>query len=87
MKESLCVDCHTIGKPRKVIKGNVVAEIFLWCLFLLPGMIYTVWRLSTRHLACRACGGSTLIPVDAPRARQILGADPEHTEKPSGPRA
>jgi hypothetical protein len=37
--------------------------------FVLPGVIYTVWRYSMRRTVCPTCGHAQLIPADAPLAR------------------
>lgn len=52
-------------------KGSLVIEIILWLLMILPGAIYTVWRLTTKAPACRECGSRELIPPDSPRALKL----------------
>ena len=73
VKEMLCVDCLTQGKPKLYTKGYFLIELILWLCFIVPGLIYTVWRVGSRQNVCPSCGGSNLIPVDSPRAKQILG--------------
>jgi len=73
-KEMLCVDCLNRGIPKDYIKGHFMIELILWLFFIVPGLIYTVWRLSSRKNVCQLCGGANLIPVDSPRARQLLAA-------------
>jgi hypothetical protein len=46
-------------------------ELILWCCFLVPGLIYSFWRLSRRHQACRACRGVNLLPIDSPLGRAM----------------
>lgn len=69
----LCTACRYVGVPVKKIDGSIVVEIGLWLIFLLPGIIYSIWRASTRREACPKCGNSGMIPTDSPMARQILG--------------
>jgi DNA-directed RNA polymerase subunit RPC12/RpoP len=45
----------------------------LWLCYLLPGLIYSVWRQSTRYSACPECGVRNMIPVDSPAGRRIVG--------------
>jgi hypothetical protein len=73
-KEMYCGNCGTVGKPKKVTKGSIVIEIFLWLMMILPGLLYSVWRLSTRHTACPGCGAPNMIPVDSPKAIAARGA-------------
>lgn len=68
----LCTNCLTEGRPKNYIKGNVVLELLLWTLFLVPGLIYTVWRLSTRYKGCPKCGAADMIPINSPRAQAML---------------
>ena len=65
-KDTICADCGTVGQPKSVTRGSFLIEIVLWLCFLVPGLIYSLWRLTTRRKACRACGGTTLLPLDTP---------------------
>ena len=59
-------------KTTKVTKGHFALEVILWLCFLIPGIIYSVWRLTTRHEACPACGNANLLPKSAPMAQKFL---------------
>jgi len=48
------------------------AEILLWLLFIVPGVLYSIWRLSSRCTACEKCHAPNLIPMDSPRGRQLV---------------
>ena len=37
--------------------------------FVVPGLVYLAWRMTTRAKSCPVCGKWTLIPSDAPLAR------------------
>ncbi len=73
MTERFCTTCHTVGKPKTETRGNLLTEIFLWLLFILPGLLYSLWRLTTRRPVCRACGSPSIVPLSSPIARQALG--------------
>ena len=66
--EMYCSNCGTVGQPKTVTKGSFAIELVLWLAMLLPGLLYSVWRLSTRHKACPGCGAQNMIPVDSPKA-------------------
>jgi len=51
-----CPECGYQGKPSTVTRGSFAIEIILWLCYLLPGVIYSLWRLSTRCYVCRQCG-------------------------------
>lgn len=71
-KTLLCTTCLHQGAPKSVTRGSFLVEVALWLCFLLPGLIYSLWRLSTRRKACAACGGIALIPLDSPKAVQLM---------------
>jgi len=70
-KNRYCVICGFVGAPKTVTRGSLFVEIILWLFFLVPGMIYSTWRLSSRFPACRHCGSRDIIPVDSPRAKAL----------------
>jgi tellurite resistance protein TehA-like permease len=67
-----CTNCGTVGRPVTVTKGSIALELLLWLCFLLPGILYSVWRLSSRYRACPSCRAGNMIPTDSPRARERL---------------
>ncbi len=68
-----CTNCGSIDKPRTRTKGSFLLEVFLWLCLILPGVLYTVWRLTTREKVCRACGAPNMIPTDSPKAKASIG--------------
>jgi len=55
-----------------VTKGSIWIEIVLWCMLLLPGLVYSLWRLTTRFDACRQCGQAGIVPISSPVGRRLL---------------
>ena len=72
MAGMLCTNCLFRGYPKTVTPGSIIIELFLWFCFLLPGLIYSLWRLSARHKACPSCGARNMIPANSPAARKLL---------------
>ena len=70
--EKVCATCHTVAKPVLRNKGTFVVELILWCLFIVPGIIYTVWRLSGLVESCPSCAKETMIPADSPAGKKLL---------------
>ncbi len=71
-----CMTCGTDAKARLVTRGNMGIELILWLCFLVPGLIYSAWRGSTRYKACSSCGAVNLVPLESPAAvahRKTLG--------------
>lgn len=48
-----------------------MVELLLWFFFCLPGLIYSIWRLSAHFEHCRHCGGNSCVPLDSPRGYQL----------------
>lgn len=77
----VCTQCGYAGASKTATKGSFLIEVVLWLCFLVPGIIYSLWRLTSRHTACPKCGGNTLIPADSPKGKILLeqsGVIPEH---------
>lgn len=75
--ERLCTTCGHVGDPDRVTRGSFWIEILLWLLFIVPGLIYSVWRQSSKFDGCAKCGSTSLIPVDSPVAKQFIQVNPE----------
>jgi len=71
-KKLVCTKCGALGKPRWKTKGSVAIEIVLWICFIIPGLIYSLWRQTTKYQVCPKCESDDLIPVDSPAAKKIL---------------
>ena len=67
----VCTTCGYIGFPNKVTKGSFLIELVLWLAFLIPGIIYSIWRLSSRYDACPKCKNASMIPVDSPMGQKL----------------
>lgn len=70
----LCTTCGHIGEPKRITKGHFFLELVLWLCFLVPGFIYSIWRLTSRHDGCEMCGAATLIPTNSPMAARVFAA-------------
>lgn len=71
MKKMICSNCGTVGKPKKHTKGSMLTELFLWLLMVLPGILYSAWRMSTKTMICKTCGSADLLPVNSPRGQKL----------------
>ena len=71
-KRMVCPNCLHVGPTKTVTRGSFFIEVILWLCFLIPGVLYTVWRLTTRSKACAKCGNTQLVPLDTPRGQQLI---------------
>ena len=72
--KQVCKDCGTVGETKTVARGSMGVEIVLWLCFIVPGLIYSIWRLSSKHETCSACGSERLVPIQTPAGQQLASA-------------
>jgi hypothetical protein len=60
-----CQDCGSFGGFRTHVRGSLWIEIVPWGCFLVPGIIYSVWRLITPERICPICGSPNMIQADS----------------------
>lgn len=68
----ICATCGSRGNPTPTTRGSILIEIILWLCFIIPGVIYSIWRLTTRYNACPACGSKEMIPASSPNGRRLI---------------
>lgn len=66
-----CTSCGSQGEGRTRTRGSFLIEIVLWLCLIVPGLIYSIWRMTTKARVCEACGASTLVPADSPMAMKM----------------
>jgi len=49
-------------------------EVLLWITFILPGIAYSLWRLTNKITVCPACSNENLLPMNTPKG-QIMYQD------------
>jgi hypothetical protein len=67
----ICPSCGTRGLPATKTKGSIFIEIILWLCLIVPGLIYSIWRLTTRQKVCPSCGNAGMIPIATPGGQQL----------------
>jgi len=73
-KEMMCPNCGNYIVPEKKVRGSIFIEIVLWLFLIIPGLIYSIWRLSSKYKACPVCGNVNIVPVDSPKGKQLMAA-------------
>ena len=68
----LCTRCGYVGNPLRITKGSFVMELCLWLIFLLPGLIYSIWRFSSKEDICPNCHNPDIISASSPVAQKYL---------------
>jgi hypothetical protein len=78
----VCGNCGFVGQPKKITKGSFVIELVLWLCFLLPGLLYSLWRLTTRAEVCPSCKTPGMIPADSPVGKKLMAETGGEAAKP-----
>jgi hypothetical protein len=68
----VCPHCGTRGESKTITQGSTLIELVLWLCFIIPGAIYSLWRLTSRKQGCPSCGQTGMIPVETPNGKRIL---------------
>jgi hypothetical protein len=71
-QQKICLQCGYVGSSKRITKGSILIEIVLWLAFIIPGILYSLWRLTTRYDACPSCNAPNMIPVNSPKGRELL---------------
>lgn len=69
--KKICPECGHMGNEVRFTKGSFGIELLLWLCGIVPGLIYSVWRLSTKRNGCSQCKGN-MIPTTSPRGKALL---------------
>lgn len=61
-----CNACHNfVAKAQK--KGSTLIEIVLYLCWVIPGLIYSIWRRNSPPTVCPLCQSASLVPAAAAR--------------------
>ena len=72
-KHQICTNCgFTFIKGKKAIQGSIFIEIILWLTFIVPGLIYSIWRLTTKYITCPQCRATNFVPVESRHGRKLI---------------
>lgn len=67
----ICRDCGTDHDGNSSARGSFLIEVVLWLCFIVPGLLYSLWRMGSRRRVCRACGSLALLPAGSPAGRKL----------------
>jgi hypothetical protein len=71
-----CPNCGTVDYPVLRKSGSTVVEVLLWLFLLVPGVVYSIWRVASKRLVCPKCEHPGTIPLDSPIAKKALAQNP-----------
>ena len=68
----ICKQCGTLNETGDALPGSGWIELILWLCYLIPGLIYSIWRRAKRNAACSACSSRELVQVGTPVGSRLL---------------
>jgi predicted RNA-binding Zn-ribbon protein involved in translation (DUF1610 family) len=72
-KTYVCTQCGFVGLPNWKVPGSTAITFILLWFFIIPAVIYSIWRNSNRFPACPQCGAPrSMIPSDSQMGKQYL---------------
>lgn len=80
----ICANCGT-ASAAPTMPGNGWIEAILW-MYIVPGLIYSIWRRSRKSTVCPACNSKNTVPLDTPAGKRLTtrhypaGIEPEEIE-------
>jgi hypothetical protein len=75
LTQKVCKDCWTISNPtkNKKLRGSPWITLILILFFIVPGIIYMIWRRGDiGNEICAKCRSKNLVPVDSPMGQKII---------------
>ncbi|MAZ50005.1 MAG: hypothetical protein CME65_15695 [Halobacteriovoraceae bacterium] len=72
MSEMICSNCGVKGQVKKHTPGSIWIEIILWCFMIIPGLIYSIWRMVNKKKICKSCSSEALVSVNSPVGQQLV---------------
>ncbi len=74
-RKYICMECGCQSDPIDAKRGLLAIEIFMWLLYILPGVIYSIWRRVRKHQVCPKCRNPSVVLTSSSRAmgmRQLM---------------
>lgn len=68
----ICTICGTAGKTNTETRGSLAIELILWFCMIVPGLLYSIWRATSKYEVCRYCGSKQIVPINSPVGKKLL---------------
>ena len=86
----ICTRCGTAHSTSTALPGSGWIELVLWLMWLVPGVVYSIWRRSKRRPVCAECGSHDLVPLESPAGRRLAATHypeglPRQVPRPPAP--
>jgi len=71
-KKYVCMECGCQREPIDAKRGLLVIEIFMWLLYIIPGIIYSIWRRVRKQKVCSKCRTPSVVLTSSSRAMGVM---------------
>ncbi len=71
-RKYVCMECGCQHDPIDAKRGLLVIEIFMWLLYILPGVIYSIWRRVRTQQVCSKCRNPSVVLTSSSRAMGMM---------------
>ncbi len=71
-RKYLCMECGCQRDPIQAKRGFLVVELFMWLLYILPGVIYSIWRRVRTQQICSNCRTPSIVLTSSSRAMGMM---------------
>lgn len=68
----VCTQCLYNGKAKKYTKGSFIFELVLWLCFIIPGLLYSIYRATSKVDICPMCKSKNIVPEYSPMGKKLL---------------
>lgn len=67
----ICTNCGTVQHGDKRLPGSGWIELILWLCYIVPGVIYSIWRRGAKRAVCASCGSPALVDTLTPVGQRL----------------
>ena len=60
-----CTACRKESRVEPKRRGNTAAEVILWLVYVVPGIIYSIWRNTGKVYECPFCTSRIVEKLEA----------------------
>lgn len=71
-KKYVCMECGCQREPVMANRGMLIIELLMWLLYILPGVIYSIWRRVRKQEVCPSCGEPSVVLTSSSRAMKMM---------------
>lgn len=69
--KAICRNCGHEGGTERKLKGHFFITLILLLFYIIPGIVYMVWRRAGLHDSCTKCGSLNVVPSGSAEALTI----------------